>query len=269
MGHMGAGCMVLHQASEILFRSLLISCLVIERAIAPRFVSCQRTASCAALRSRLGFAPKRRSGSPCYRHRAVNSHSGNASYSRTDVLLAIAVATSLERIVFVTDESALIHAAQGGDRASFGELYSRYSRMIHGILLAKVPRSEVDDLMQDVFLSAMNRMAGLRDARSFGGWLAMIARNRAIDWYRQNPQLAELPDNLPAHSAPVSEAARALAAVRELPEAYRETLVLRLVEGMTGQEISERTGLTPESVRVNLHRGMKMLREKLGMEARP
>jgi RNA polymerase sigma-70 factor (ECF subfamily) len=60
-----------------------------------------------------------------------------------------------------------------------------------------------------------------------------------------------------------------LEAIRQLPEAYRETLVLRLVEGMTGTEIAERTGLRAESVRVNLHRGMKMLREKLGMEARP
>jgi len=59
------------------------------------------------------------------------------------------------------------------------------------------------------------------------------------------------------------EALAILDAVRALPEAYRETLTLRLVEGMTGAEIAERTGLTPASVRVNLHRGMKLLREKL------
>lgn len=59
------------------------------------------------------------------------------------------------------------------------------------------------------------------------------------------------------------EARRALAAIRALPEAYRETLVLRLVEGMTGPEIAVRTGLTPDSVRVNLCRGMKLLRESL------
>ena len=52
-------------------------------------------------------------------------------------------------------------------------------------------------------------------------------------------------------------------AIRSLPEAYSETLLLRLVEGMTGSEIALRTGLTPESVRVNLCRGMKMLREKI------
>ena len=59
------------------------------------------------------------------------------------------------------------------------------------------------------------------------------------------------------------EAHRALAAIRALPEAYRDTLMLRLVEGMTGPEIAWRTGLTPESVRVNLCRGMKLLRHAL------
>jgi RNA polymerase sigma-70 factor (ECF subfamily) len=55
----------------------------------------------------------------------------------------------------------------------------------------------------------------------------------------------------------------ALGEIQRLPEAYRETLILRLVEGMTGPEIAERTGLTHDSVRVNLHRGMKLLRERL------
>jgi RNA polymerase sigma-70 factor, ECF subfamily len=55
-----------------------------------------------------------------------------------------------------------------------------------------------------------------------------------------------------------------LAELQKLPKAYRETLALRLVEGMTGPEIALRTGLSPESVRVNLCRGMKLLREALG-----
>ncbi len=59
------------------------------------------------------------------------------------------------------------------------------------------------------------------------------------------------------------EAAVILAVVRTLPDAYREPLILRLVEGLTGPEIAARTGLTHGSVRVNLCRGMQMLREKL------
>jgi len=54
--------------------------------------------------------------------------------------------------------------------------------------------------------------------------------------------------------------------IRALPEAYRDTLLMRLVEGMSGLEIAERSGLSPGSVRVNLHRGMKLLREKLGTD---
>jgi RNA polymerase sigma-70 factor, ECF subfamily len=75
----------------------------------------------------------------------------------------------------------------------------------------------------------------------------------------------ELPSDMPARDATAerTEALRLLDIVRTLPEAYRETLVLRLVEGLTGPEIAERTGLTPASVRVNLHRGMKLLRERL------
>jgi RNA polymerase sigma-70 factor (ECF subfamily) len=53
-----------------------------------------------------------------------------------------------------------------------------------------------------------------------------------------------------------------------MPVAYKETLVLRLVEGMTGPEIAEQTGMTPDSVRVNLYRGMKMLRKELGVEVK-
>jgi len=58
-------------------------------------------------------------------------------------------------------------------------------------------------------------------------------------------------------------AAAVLDAVMSLPDAYRETLILRLVEGMTGPEIAARTGMTHGSVRVNLHRGMEQLRAKL------
>ena len=60
------------------------------------------------------------------------------------------------------------------------------------------------------------------------------------------------------------DAERAIRAIQQLPEAYRETLLLRLVQGLTGPEIATLTGLTPDSVRVNLHRGFKRLREQLG-----
>ena len=83
--------------------------------------------------------------------------------------------------VEVRDDDNLVRAAAGGDRAAFGEIYVRYARMVHAILLARVPPAEADDLVQDVFLSAMRQLRGLRTAAAFRGWLGAIARNRAID----------------------------------------------------------------------------------------
>ena len=163
------------------------------------------------------------------------------------------------------DDAARVRAARAGDRQAFGELYQGYSRMVHGLLLARVPPADADDLAQEVFFQAWRELGKLRDDSAFGGWLAQLARNRARDHFRRARPQDELPASLaaPGSVSQEQEARTALTAIRELPEAYRETLLLRLVEGMTGPEIAARTGLAPGSVRVNLHRGMKLLRERL------
>jgi RNA polymerase sigma-70 factor (ECF subfamily) len=163
-------------------------------------------------------------------------------------------------------EAALVESARAGDRTAFESLYHLYAPLVHGVLLARVPYGEVSDLVQDVFLTAFRKLGALRDASRFGPWVAIIARNRATDFYRRARQTEELCDELAQAPRYEAEACEALEIIRSLPEAYRETLVLRLVEGMTGPEIAERTGLRPASVRVNLHRGMKLLRKRLGVE---
>jgi RNA polymerase sigma-70 factor, ECF subfamily len=167
----------------------------------------------------------------------------------------------------ISEDDGLVRAAAAGDRAAFGELYVRYARLVHGILLARVPPEEAADLVQDVFLSAMRQLRGLRTAGAFRGWLAAIARNRAMDYFRQARPQAPFEDNVKQEAGfhdGAFDALEILDAIRRLPEAYRETLILRLVEGMTGPEIAHQTGLTADSVRVNLCRGMKMLRGLLG-----
>jgi RNA polymerase sigma-70 factor (ECF subfamily) len=165
------------------------------------------------------------------------------------------------------EDDVLIRAAASGDRTAFGELYVRYARMVHGILLVRVPPGDAEDLVQEVFLSAMRQLGGLRTTAAFRGWLAAIARHRAVDYFRgrrQDQPLADPDAQAARATGGMAEAREVLDLIRSLPEAYRETLVLRLVEGLTGPEIAAQTGLTPESVRVNLCRGMKMLRELLG-----
>jgi RNA polymerase sigma-70 factor, ECF subfamily len=160
-------------------------------------------------------------------------------------------------------EVTLIRAAQGGDRAAFGSLYEQYERLIHGILLAHVAYDEAEDLMQDVFVKALQQLPSLREPAAFCGWLIAIARRVAADHRRSRKSMTTL-DLIPVSATKRDpEPLELLAIVRQLPEAYRETIILRFVEGMTGPEIAARTGLTPDSVRVNLCRGMKLLRSCL------
>jgi len=163
------------------------------------------------------------------------------------------------------EQATLVRAARGGDRVAFGALYQQYGRLVHGILLAYVSYHEAEDLMQDVFVKALERLPELREPAAFRGWLLAIARHIATDHQRSKKPEAEPTQPLVAGKSarPDGEAFAVLDTIQQLPECYRETLILRLVEGMTGPEIAERTGLTADSVRVNLCRGMKLLRARL------
>src|SRR6266542_1196433 len=99
------------------------------------------------------------------------------------------------------------------------------------------------------------------------GWQRSHA-NRANDYHRRSLPEDQLVDDTSEKDIgncgdQESQGAAILDAIRNLPAAYKETLILRLVEGMTGPEIAARTGMTHGSVRVNLHRGIQQLRARL------
>jgi len=164
----------------------------------------------------------------------------------------------------VDELATVVGRARRGDRKAFAELYSRFHRAVHGVVLAKVAYGDAADLVQDVFAIALERLPQLADSAAFPGWLIAIARHRAIDHVRGKKPTDELAE-IPVPAPRSAEVAEVLAALRALPEAYQETMILRLVEGMSGPEIAEQTGLSAGSVRVNLHRGMRLLRERLGI----
>lgn len=153
----------------------------------------------------------------------------------------------------------------------FTVIYDRFVRVVHGIVVAAAGSGDADDLTQEVFMKVHQNIDSVRDAQALPGWICTVARNAAVDHTRGQRRRSR-----PLHlvDEPVDEAKESqledrelgesvLALIRSLPESYRETLVLRLVEGLTGPEIAERTGLTHGSVRVNLSRGMAQLRPLL------
>jgi RNA polymerase sigma-70 factor (ECF subfamily) len=173
------------------------------------------------------------------------------------------------------DVAPVVAAAQGGAPGAFDEIHRRFARVVHGIALAHVGPSDADDVTQEVFARVHRTLGSLRDPAAFPAWICRVARNAARDHLRsarRRPASAPLPaDRAAPPAAAGDEELRALAlrCLARLPEAYRETLFLCFVEGLSGPEIAERTGMTGDSVRVNLCRGMAMLRPLLREEGWP
>jgi RNA polymerase sigma-70 factor (ECF subfamily) len=159
-----------------------------------------------------------------------------------------------------------VSRVKAGDRDAFDELHAHFVNMVHAIVLSHGNARDALDLTQEVFLRVYTDFHRLRSTERAGPWIAAIARNVAIDSLRSRRSSSPLPENVPdprPSSADLGEAREILDAIRALPETYRETLAMRLVEGMTGPEIADRVGLTHGSVRVHLHRGMKLLTDEL------
>jgi RNA polymerase sigma-70 factor, ECF subfamily len=164
-----------------------------------------------------------------------------------------------------------VQSAKRGSQRAYAELYRRFSPLVHSILLGRCRRTHAEELTQECFELAFSRLDQLKDPEKFGPWIATIARRITIS----DPHLSEgataeeysMPLSLAAATTPEQylDVEKVLQALMTLPEAYRETLMLRLVEGLSGPEIAALTGLTHDSVRVNLHRGMDKLRQKLAI----
>lgn len=162
----------------------------------------------------------------------------------------------------------LARRARDGDRSAFDDLWSDMTPTLHGILLAMVPVQDVADLLQEVSLKVLRNLVELRDIDRIGPWMCSIARNRGRDALRRGIRGPDaLPEDLAAPRTHDPGTARdVMAILRSMPDAYREPLVLRLVEGLPGPEIAARMGMTHGSLRVNLCRGMKLLRERMERE---
>ncbi|MCK5940682.1 MAG: sigma-70 family RNA polymerase sigma factor [Planctomycetes bacterium] len=162
----------------------------------------------------------------------------------------------------------VVRRAQLGDERAFTELWRRYAPTVNGILLTMVTDAEADDLTQEVAVAALRSLPSLEKPESFPAWLCTIARNMGRDALKAKRARHDEPiENAVDVDAPPTgdgaEADEIVAQIRALPECYREPMMLRLLLEMSGPEIAEQTGMTPGSVRVNLCRGMKLLRERL------
>ena len=180
----------------------------------------------------------------------------------------------------IPTDAALVYEVLEGDTEAFGELVTRYRNLVASFIAARVAAGEVDDLGQETFLRAFRVLASLRDPAKFSSWLLGIASHVCIDWHRSRRRLVSLdaqpgePDDAatgrrpppprPDEAAESKEAAQLLLeALDRLPEAYRVTLVLKHMDGLSCTEIAERLGVALGTVTSRLARGYGMLRDRL------
>jgi RNA polymerase sigma-70 factor (ECF subfamily) len=167
-------------------------------------------------------------------------------------------------------DARLVARVRRGDRQAAGALIERYLRACRAVALAVTgDEADADDVCQDAFVAAIERIDACRQPDRFGAWLMQIVRNRARDHLRARarPMLSldgmTIEDRAPS---PVADAeredasTRLLAALGELTEERREVLLLHDLEGWPHREIAERMGLPPGTVRSHLHHARRRIR---------
>lgn len=176
-----------------------------------------------------------------------------------------------------TDEE-LAASAQRGDLRAYGELVERYQRLVFRVIWSRggAGREDVEDLAQETFVKAWERLDTYDPTRPFKAWIARIAGNTAIDRHRSDsrqPRMSDLDDVSATISSDAPDPAAAviggeertmlLTRLRELPEHYREVVVLRFVEELSYEEIAETLDLPMGSVKTRIFRGRELLKQRL------
>jgi len=176
-----------------------------------------------------------------------------------------------------TADINLLHAIARGDEAALASLYDRYRLILFGLLVRILgSREEAEDILQEVFIQVWRRAADFDEQRGKPfTWLVTLARSRAIDRLRQLSARERLAtasaQESPAEASDAAEDAyrgeqREIlgAALDQLPDEQRKTLLLAYFEGLTQSEIASRLGAPLGTVKTRMRSGMIKLRELLG-----
>jgi RNA polymerase sigma-70 factor (ECF subfamily) len=170
------------------------------------------------------------------------------------------------------EDNELVSRTLDGDVRSYEELVRRYERLVGRVLYPYARREiSVEDLVQETFLRAYDRLETFNPDYRFKTWLLAIANNLGVDTLRRRREIVEFnPEtHAPVVRGPEAEALDAdrsrgvQEAVATLPEAYGVPLVLRYSEGMSYAEIAEVLDITIPAVKSRLFRARKMLGERL------
>jgi RNA polymerase sigma-70 factor (ECF subfamily) len=180
------------------------------------------------------------------------------------------LSTPLAGIPAIDAESLDARFAAKGDEGAFERLYRRHVARIHTLVRRMAGPDKADEITQDVFVRAWDKLPTFRGESAFGTWLYRLAVNVVLSRRRseRSERAALLEDDshlehAPARHAPVGIRLDLEAAMARLPEGARQVFILHDVEGWTHEEIGERLGLVPGTSKSQLSRARAALRRML------
>jgi RNA polymerase sigma-70 factor (ECF subfamily) len=167
--------------------------------------------------------------------------------------------------------SDTVRRAQGGDQTAFRALYEAHAGRVYALCLRLAASTvEAEELTQDVFVRAWQRLETFRGESAFSTWLHRLAVNEVLQARRAAGRRAArvtLPgdDGLLARTATASPAREwdLEQAIAGLPEGAREVFVLYDLEGYSHEEIAHLTGVAVGTSKAQLHRARRLLRERI------
>ncbi|MBI5361322.1 MAG: sigma-70 family RNA polymerase sigma factor [Planctomycetes bacterium] len=176
-----------------------------------------------------------------------------------------------------SEDAPAIAGVLKGDKDVFAGLVHKYERIVYAIALQRLKNKEdAVDVTNEVFMKAYDSLSELKNPEKFKSWLFEIAVNKSLDalrkaernpvLYLDNPEVLEKASGIPipcATSIKKESCQRVLTAIDSLPESYRTTLLLHLMENMNAGEIAHKLNMPPETARKQIYRGIQLLRGKL------
>jgi len=171
--------------------------------------------------------------------------------------------------VAVDSDRSLAEQVLGGDERAFRLLYRRHSPRLYLLVLRLLGGIEADaeDVVQETWLKATERLDAFRWEASFGSWLCAIGLNLARESLRRRGRRVEEPFDDSALPVPAPrervETVDLERAIRSLPEGYRTVLILHDVEGYRHEEIAQRLGVTPGTSKSQLFHARRAMRAAL------
>lgn len=164
----------------------------------------------------------------------------------------------------------LVSAIRSGNESAMAALYDRYSSIVYSVALRVLADTgAAEDVLQEVFLQLWRNPGAFDSSRgSLGPWLAVIARNRAIDALRRRQPVTDIEDvvvSVEPDLAGEAERARAMEKVRSalsaMPGPQRKALEMAYFEGLTHTEIAARTGEPLGTIKTRIRAGLLALRK--------